>query len=195
MKLRLLYGPPAVGKWTMAKEIARLTGLKVFHSHRSVDVVVSMFPRGTPAYRQLLWDIRYAVFAEAAHAHIDGVILTMVYGRHREQSIARCVEVVEPFGGEVCLVHRHCQTETLRQRVVRDDRQQHGQLTSVALLNETWNNLAPQAPFEAATRWDSLSLNTDVWRPVEAAHQVMAHERLPTAHHHLTTQWRCDPFA
>jgi replication-associated recombination protein RarA len=32
MKL-LLYGPPAVGKLTIAKEIARLTGFKVAHAH------------------------------------------------------------------------------------------------------------------------------------------------------------------
>ena len=194
MKLILLYGPPAVGKLTIAKEIARLTGFKVFHSHLTVNLVEAIFPRGTPSRSKLLWDIRYVVFAEAAHAHLDGLIFTMVYGRNREQSIARCVEVVEPFGGEVCLVHVHCHVETLRQRVVREDRKQHGKITSVALLNEFLSHLAPQAPFEAATRWDSLRLNTDVLSPVEAAQQVVVHYRLPTAHHNLTTRWRCDPF-
>jgi chloramphenicol 3-O-phosphotransferase len=189
MKLTLLYGPPAVGKLTIAKEIARLTGFKIFHAHLTVNLVEAIFPRGTPSRSKLIWDIRYAVFAEAAQAHIDGLIFTMVYGRDREQSIARCVEVIEPFGGEVCFVHVHCQTETLRQRVVREDRQQHGKITSVALLNAFLSTLEPQLPFAAATRWDSLSLNTDVLSPVEAAQQVIAHYRLPTAQHNLTTQW------
>ena len=109
------------------------------------------------------------------------------YGRgYREQFIARCIEVVEPFGGEVCFVHVHCQAETLRQRVVREDRKQYGKITSVELLNETLRNWEPQALFEAGTLWDSLSLNTDVLRPVEAAQQVIAHYRLPTKHHTLT---------
>ena len=99
MKLLLLYGPPAVGKLTIAKEIARLTGFKVFHAHLTVDLVASIFPRGTPAYLQLVWDIRLAVFAEAARAHIDGLIFTTVYGRDREPFIARGVEVVESCGG------------------------------------------------------------------------------------------------
>jgi chloramphenicol 3-O-phosphotransferase len=189
MKLLLLYGPPAVGKLTIAKEVARLTGFKVFHSHLTVNLVASILPRGTSAYRKLLWDIRTAVFAEAAQAHIDGLIFTMVYGRNREQTIARCIEVVESFGGEVCLVHVHCHAETLRQRVVREDRKQHGKITSVELLNEFLSNLEPQSPFEAATRWDSLNLNTDVLRPVEAAQQVMAHYRLPTKPHDLTSRW------
>ena len=189
MKLILLYGPPAVGKLTIAKEIARLTGFKVFHAHLTVDLVAAIFPRGTPAYRKLLWDIRYAVFAEAVQAHIDGLIFTMVYRCNQEQSIARCVAVVESFGGEVCFVHVHCHAETLRERVVREDRKQHGKITSVELLNETLRHWEPQAPFEAATLWESLSLNTDVLRPVEAAQQVIAHYRLPAEHHNLTTHW------
>jgi hypothetical protein len=186
MKLILLYGPPAVGKLTIAKEIAKLTGFKVFHSHLTVNLVEAIFPRGTPARSKLIWDIRYAVFAAAAQAHINGLIFTMIYGRNREQAIARCVEVVELFGGEVCFVHVHCHVETLRQRVLREDRRQHDKLTSVALLNAFLNDLEPQAPFEAATRWDSLSLNTDVLSSVDAAQKVIVHYRLSTVRHNLT---------
>jgi hypothetical protein len=189
MKLILLYGPPAVGKLTIAKEIARLTGFKVFHNHLTVNLVAVIFPRGTPAYRQLLWDIRYAVFAEAARAHIDGLLFTMVYRRDQEPCIARCVEIVERFGGNVCLVHLHCHAETVRQRVVGEDRKQHGKITSVELLNELLSHWEPQSTFEAATQWDSLSLNTDVLGPVEAAQQVMAHYGLPTAQQNLTAHW------
>ena len=188
MKLILLYGPPAVGKLTIAREIARLTGFKVFHAHLTVDLVASIFPRGAPAYLQLVWDIRFAVFAAAARANINGLIFTTVYGRDREPFIARCVEVVESFRGEVCFVHLYCHVETLRQRVVREDRKQYGKITSVELLNETLRDREPQSLFEAATRWESLSLNTDVLHPVEAAQQVIVHYRLPTKHHYLTTE-------
>ena len=50
MKLILLYGPPAVGKLTIAKELARLTGFKLFHAHLTSDVVEAIFPRGTPRF-------------------------------------------------------------------------------------------------------------------------------------------------
>ena len=184
MKLILLYGPPAVGKLTIAKEIARLTGFTVFHNHLTVNVVAAIFPRVTPAYRQLLWDIRYTVFAEAARAHIDGLIFTMVYRRDQEPCIARCVETVERFGGKVCFVHVYCHAETVRQRVVREDRKQHGKITSVALRNELLSHWEPQSTYEIAPQWDSLRLYTDVVRPVEAAQQVIAHYRLPT--HRMT---------
>jgi hypothetical protein len=188
MKLILLYGPPAVGKLTIAKEIARLTGFKVFHNHLTVNLVAAILPRGTPAYRQLLWDIRYAVFAEAAQAHLDGLLLTMVYRRAQEPFITRCVVIIEQVGGGVCFVHVYYRAETVRQRVVREDRKRHGKITSVKLLNELLRHWEPQSTFEAATQWDSLSLNTDVLGPVEAAQQVIAHYRLQTAQHNLTTQ-------
>jgi hypothetical protein len=181
MKLILLYGPPAVGKLTIAKEIARLTGFKVFHNHLTVNLVAAILPRGTSAYRQLLWDIRYTMFAEAARANLEGLIFTVVYRHDQEPCIARGVEIVEWFGGKVCFVHVYCRAETVRQRVVREDRKQHGKITSVERLNELLSHWEPQSTFEAATQWESLSLNTDVLRPIEAAQQVMAHYRLPTA--------------
>jgi hypothetical protein len=78
----------------------------------------------------------------------------MVYRRDQEPFIARCVDVIAPFGGEVCLVQVHCQPETLRQRVGRADRTQHGKITSVALLDETLRTWELQAPFAAATLGD-----------------------------------------
>jgi chloramphenicol 3-O-phosphotransferase len=183
MKLILLYGPPAVGKLTIATEIARLTGFPVLHAHLTVNLVAAILPRGTPAFQKLVWDIRYAVVAEAAQAPLDGLLFTMVYGRHREAFIARCVEIVEACGGDACLVHLYCPHETLRHRVMRDDRHQHGKITSVELLNAFLRTLEPHMPFTAATRWASLSLNTAVLQPLEAAQQVIAHYRLPTAEH------------
>jgi AAA domain len=187
MKLILLYGPPAVGKLTIAKEIARLTGVQALPCAPHLGLGGGYFPTRHPSFRKLAWDLRYAVFAEATQAHLDGLIFTTVYGRgYREQFIARCIEVVAPCGGEVCFVHLYCQAETLRQRVVREDRKQYGKITSVELLNETLRNWEFQALFEAGTLWASLSLNTDVLRPVEAAQQVIAHYRLPTKQYNLT---------
>ncbi len=34
-----LYGPPAVGKLTVATELQRLTGFRLFHNHLTVDAL------------------------------------------------------------------------------------------------------------------------------------------------------------
>ena len=180
MKLVFLYGPPAVGKLTVANEIATLSRFKIFHNHLSVDLVESIFPRGTRPFVQLIWDIRFSTFAKAAEADIDGLIFTMVYGRNREALMARCVDVVEKAGGQVCFVHLTCSPATLAQRVGNEDRKGHGKIISVDVLNDSLSDSAAQEPFSAATGWESLTIDTDTTSPVEAAQQIVTYHGLAT---------------
>lgn len=39
MKLVLIFGPQAVGKMTVGQELAKITGLKLFHNHMTIDLV------------------------------------------------------------------------------------------------------------------------------------------------------------
>jgi len=42
MKLVFIYGPPASGKLTVARELATLTGYRLFHNHLIVDAVAAV---------------------------------------------------------------------------------------------------------------------------------------------------------
>ena len=46
MRLIFIYGLPAVGKLTVAKELAAKTGYKLFHNHLVVDLLISTFELG-----------------------------------------------------------------------------------------------------------------------------------------------------
>ncbi|MBC8077907.1 MAG: hypothetical protein H7Y32_17655, partial [Chloroflexales bacterium] len=50
MDFVLIFGPPAVGKMTVGHELARPTGLKLFHNHMTIDLVLPFFPFGTPPF-------------------------------------------------------------------------------------------------------------------------------------------------
>lgn len=39
MKFVLIFGPQAVGKMTVGQELAKITGLKLFHNHMTIDLV------------------------------------------------------------------------------------------------------------------------------------------------------------
>ena len=39
-KLVLLTGPQAVGKMTVGQELAKITGLKLFHNHMTIDLAL-----------------------------------------------------------------------------------------------------------------------------------------------------------
>ena len=47
MKLVILFGPQAVGKMTVGQELAKQTGLKLFHNHMTIDLVSNFFDYGT----------------------------------------------------------------------------------------------------------------------------------------------------
>lgn len=51
MLVAFLYGPPAVGKLTVATELGALTGLPVFHNHLAVDAARCLFPFGSAAVK------------------------------------------------------------------------------------------------------------------------------------------------
>jgi shikimate kinase len=53
MKLVILFGPPAVGKMTVGQELAKATGLKLFHYHVTIELVLNFFEFGTKEFSRL----------------------------------------------------------------------------------------------------------------------------------------------
>ena len=102
MKLVFIYGPPAVGKLTVAKELLKLTGFKVFHNHLTIDLVKSIFEWGEGPFWELVDRFRLELVKAATEANIPGVIFTFVYAKtHDDGFVRRIVKVVEKGGGAV----------------------------------------------------------------------------------------------
>ena len=72
-------GPPAAGKMTVGLELERLTGLRLFHNHMSVDIALRFLPFGSPGFRRIVGDIRRGVFEEVAASDLPGLIFTYVW--------------------------------------------------------------------------------------------------------------------
>src|SRR3989344_5777302 len=123
MKLIFLYGPPAVGKLTVAKELARLTGFSLFHNHLTVDLVASLFPMGTKEYSGLVRKIRLALIGTAAQEKISGMIFTFVYGvetykgRKDDMFVYDVIRTVSRYRGRVLFVKLTCETRELHRRL------------------------------------------------------------------------------
>lgn len=137
MKLIFLHGLPGVGKLTTARELARLTGFKVFHNHLAVDLVASLFEFGSRPFVELREKIWLTVFAQAASADLDGVIFTFAFDRTvRGGFIENTREVIESSGGEVLFVELRCSTAELERRIEHPSRQRFGKLCSVGQFRE-----------------------------------------------------------
>ena len=101
MRLVFIHGPAASGKLTVARELAALTGLPLFHNHLVVDALLAVFPFGSPPFVELREAMWMDVFRAAA---ADG--RSLIFTFHPEASVApdfpeRVVALVEAAGGRI----------------------------------------------------------------------------------------------
>jgi AAA domain len=137
VKLIFLHGLPGVGKLTVARELAKLTGFRIFHNHLAVDLVESVFEFGTPPFVELREKVWLDVFSRAVAANLDGLIFTFAFDRTvRGGFIENTREVIESSGGEVLFVKLRCSTEELEMRIEHPSRQGFGKLSSVGRFRE-----------------------------------------------------------
>src|SRR5437763_7313904 len=77
--LVMLVGPPAVGKMTVGHALAARTGLRLFHNHHTIDLVLRFFPFGTPPFQRLVREFRRRILEEVAASDLPGLIFTYVW--------------------------------------------------------------------------------------------------------------------
>ncbi len=76
MKLLFLIGAQAVGKMTVGQEIAKLTPMKLFHNHMTIEPVISLFGSYNGAVTERL---RRVIFEEFPRSGNYGMIFTYVW--------------------------------------------------------------------------------------------------------------------
>jgi ATPase related to the helicase subunit of the Holliday junction resolvase len=136
MRLMFIYGPPGVGKLTVANEIAGRTGFKVFHNHLSIDAIEPIFEFGSKSFGRLVNLIRCETIGEAARQNVD-LIYTFCYAKGSDdENVKRITEIVEENGGEVCFVLLTCDEETLCSRIKEPTRTSFRKVKDIGLLRK-----------------------------------------------------------
>lgn len=175
MKLVIIYGPPAVGKLTVAKELAALTGYKLFHNHLTVNLVESLFEFGTPVFWEQVCHIREYLFEAAAQNNVN-LIFTFVYAAGEDDRIIRnYINIIEKRGGEVCLVQLKASIEELKKRVVEMNRMHYKKMTKTYQL-EKW--VAKYNLFSQVPERESFVIDNTILSPKKAARLITAHFQL-----------------
>lgn len=164
MKLIVLYGPPAAGKYTIAKAVAEKTGYKLFHNHLAVDLLKSVFTFGTPDFFRLSQKMRLDIFEQAAKENIPGVIFTFVYEKKSDDDfIKKLLETVTSNGGEVVFIQIYCEKEELLKRVKEESRKQFHKVKSEEGLLKTLahGDQMSSIDFVDSTKIDSTNLTAE----------------------------------
>jgi hypothetical protein len=83
MDLVILFGPQAVGKMTVGEELQKLTGLKLFHNHMTIDLVLKFFT--WEEGQDLIHTFRNEIMKKmASSSNQRGMIFTYVWAFNSE---------------------------------------------------------------------------------------------------------------
>ena len=106
-----ILGPHAVGKMTVGQELAKITGLRLFHNHMSIELSRKLFtPNEKEEFNSLNRAIRQKVFELFATRDLPGLIFTYMCAFDQQEDLDYLTDLLELFGsnGAKCCVVELC---------------------------------------------------------------------------------------
>ena len=125
MKLLLLFGDMAVGKMTVGQELAKITELRLFHNHMTIEPVLEVFGD----YR---WDtierLRHVFFEDFAVSGNYGLIFTFMWEFDQQSDwdgVNRIAEIFKRQNADIFFAELDAPQEVRLQRNVTENRLKH----------------------------------------------------------------------
>ncbi len=125
MKLIIIFGPHAVGKMTVGQELSKLTNLKLFHNHMTIDIVNDLFENLPEEKSRLINLFRKEIFEAFSCSEEYGMIFTYMWAFDRQEDWNYINYVEELFtskGAEVYFVELEADYELRIERNKTENR-------------------------------------------------------------------------
>ncbi|MEI6267115.1 MAG: AAA family ATPase [bacterium] len=184
MNLIFIYGPPAAGKLTVAKEIAKKLDYRVFMNHTLVGSIASVFPfeDTTPDKKgkddllrnKLARKFRVEIFKEAAKNNINVITTYGGGGVNNSTFFDDTIKSVEKARGKVYFVHLIPNEESILERVESPTRK--GQ--KIDNKNFLKKKLIAYNYYDKYTGSDHLDIDNSNMLPEEVANQIIKYYKL-----------------
>lgn len=127
MKFVLIFGPQAVGKMTVGQELEKITDLKLFHNHATLELIHPYFGFGEETWR--LSDLfREELFKAVAGSDLKGLIFTYVWAFDQQEDwdfVRKSCDIFEAAGGTVHFVELEAPVEERLDRNRTPNRLEH----------------------------------------------------------------------
>jgi predicted kinase len=172
-KFILIYGPPASGKLTVARELQKLTGYKLIHNHMSANVASKVFDFGTKEFMKLNNKIQFSLVKEGIKK--GDLIFTKAYIHEKHKKFLRKLEKeLKKNGFEICFVRLASTKEALLKRVGRSSRKKEGKLTDKRILADSLDKIS----FEEIPKRKSLIIDNSKVSARKVAQKIRKELRL-----------------
>lgn len=128
MKFVLITGPQAVGKMTVGQELAKITDLKLFHNHMTIELVNHFFDYGTKEGKRLVNLFRQEIFEEVSKSNLYGMIFTYLWAFNVQADwgyVNRVTQLFESKGATVYYVELEADLDERIQRNKSFNRLEH----------------------------------------------------------------------
>ena len=139
----VLYGAPAVGKFTVAKEIIKNINFKIFHNHAIKDVIWEFFPRGTNSDQVLFEQIVFLFFQHISENHINTVLtnthsanFVSATGLTNVDLYKKIEKIIKPHGGQMLYVQLVADSKEIVKRVSHPNRKLHKKLVDKNIMEK-----------------------------------------------------------
>ena len=130
MKLVYIYGPPASGKLTVAKELAKITKYKLFHNHLTTDILTEIVDIKHKKFWNFVEDIGIAIIGSAAKYGVRGIIFTSLYVYPYKEQSDKMKKIVEKNKGKAYFVKLEPDKKELHKRVIKTSRKKYKKFSS-----------------------------------------------------------------
>jgi hypothetical protein len=174
MDLVIIFGPQAVGKTAVGRQLEKITSLKLFHNHQTIDLLTQYFEFGSSSFNELCWLFRSKIIEAAAKDKVS-LIFTMVWALQNPGDkifIDEIAELYEKEGGRVSFVELESPLAVRQVRNHSEERQgwKPGLAVKVENVMKEWeqiHKLNSNGDFFYPER--HIKINNQNLSPVEAA--------------------------
>ena len=170
MKLVFLIGSGAVGKMTVGQELMKITNLRLFHNHMTIEPVLEIFGKYNG---NIIAKMREMIFEEFAKSDNYGMVFTFMWAFDMQSDwdyVQHVKDIFTPYGTEfycaelVAPQDIRLKRNATENRLMNKKSKQNLEFSNGLLLKEDGHRLVSiegEVPFENYIKIDNSNLSPE----------------------------------
>jgi len=173
MKFVMIFGPQAVGKMTVGHELVKITELKLFHNHMTLEMLNPIFGFSEETWR--LSDLfRLEIFESVSKSDLYGLIFTYVWAFDQQEDwnfVNKVCGIFESRGAEIYFIElvasleerleRNRSPHRLEQKPSKRNLEQSEHNLKISMENYRLNSLKGEITRDYYLKIDNTNLNPE----------------------------------